>query len=142
MVITHLNKQCKWDFLKQMRFSQLTGSIYLKDKKKTNFWTEIGKNYVLWFSHFYFKCGLKLDYLRSKTKIWHKWMPAHTLSGFFFNLIISICSGVMLSSFVSFENKHTVPFRAAALLPIHYITWSLQTGHRVPLTMCDPCMTS
>ena len=34
------------------------------------------------------------------------------------------------------------PFGAAALLSLHYFTWSLQAGQRVPLTMCDPWMTS
>ena len=34
------------------------------------------------------------------------------------------------------------PFGAAALLSIHFFSWSLQAGHRVPLTMCDPWMTS
>ena len=33
------------------------------------------------------------------------------------------------------------PFGAAALLSLHYITLSLQAGHRVPLTMCDLWMT-
>ena len=30
---------------------------------------------------------------------------------------------------------------AAALLSIHFFSWSLQAGHRVPLTMCNPWMT-
>ena len=34
------------------------------------------------------------------------------------------------------------PFGAAAVLSFHYLTWSLWAGHRVPLTMCDPWMTS
>ena len=34
------------------------------------------------------------------------------------------------------------PFGAAALLSLHDFTWSPQAGHRVPLTMCDPWMTS
>ena len=45
------------------------------------------------------------------------------------------------------------PFGAAALLSLHFFSWSLQAwlhffswslqaGHRVPLTMCDPWMTS
>ena len=34
------------------------------------------------------------------------------------------------------------PFGAAALLSLQYFTWSLQAGYRVPLTMCDPWMTS
>ena len=34
------------------------------------------------------------------------------------------------------------PFGAAALLSLHFFTGSLPAGHRVPLTMCDPWMTS
>ena len=34
------------------------------------------------------------------------------------------------------------PFGAAALLSLHFYSWSLLAGHRVPLTMCDPWMTS
>ena len=34
------------------------------------------------------------------------------------------------------------PFKAAALLSLHIFTGSLPAGHRVPLTMCDPWMTS
>ena len=34
------------------------------------------------------------------------------------------------------------PFGAAALLTLHFFSLSLQAGHRVPLTMCDPWMTS
>ena len=34
------------------------------------------------------------------------------------------------------------PFNAAALLSLHFFTGSLPAGHRVPLTMCDPWMTS
>ena len=34
------------------------------------------------------------------------------------------------------------PFGAAALLSLHLFTGSLPAGHRVPLTMCDPWMTS
>ena len=34
------------------------------------------------------------------------------------------------------------PFGAAALLSLHCFTGSPQAGHRVPLTMCDPWMTS
>ena len=34
------------------------------------------------------------------------------------------------------------PFGAAALLSLHFISGSLPAGHRVPLTMCDPWMTS
>ena len=34
------------------------------------------------------------------------------------------------------------PFGAAALLSNHFITGSLPAGHRVPLTKCDPLMTS
>ena len=33
------------------------------------------------------------------------------------------------------------PFRANALLLIHFFSQSLKAGHRVPLTMCDPWMT-
>ena len=34
------------------------------------------------------------------------------------------------------------PFGAAALLSLHFCSLSLQAGHRVPLTMCNPWMTS
>ena len=34
------------------------------------------------------------------------------------------------------------PFEAAALLSLHYFTELPPAGHRVPLTMCDPWMTS
>ena len=33
------------------------------------------------------------------------------------------------------------PFGAAALLSLHFFSWSRQAGHRVPLTMCYPWMT-
>ena len=33
-------------------------------------------------------------------------------------------------------------FEAAALLSLHFFTGSLPAGYRVPLTMCDPWMTS
>ena len=36
----------------------------------------------------------------------------------------------------------TLAFRAAALLSLQFFSLSLQAGDRVPLTMCDPWMTS
>ena len=33
-------------------------------------------------------------------------------------------------------------FGAAALLSLHFFSWSLQAVHRVPLSMCNPWMTS
>ena len=34
------------------------------------------------------------------------------------------------------------PFGAAALLSLDFFSWLLQAGHRAPLTLCDPMMTT